>query len=159
MEHWAYPGVAVMRELGMIEGGYSNDYRLETRTGSRWGLQVRINHVMAVVNERTAVRGDGQIPLWATSIETDDVTVGLVFVTAAGCASIGDARWLSLCREGCGSIGPMPFSGAAEARDYLIERGVLDESALVHYPDYDEIASMGQLLFVLGSLYTALMAG
>ncbi|MCR4442979.1 MAG: FAD-dependent oxidoreductase [Peptococcaceae bacterium] len=29
MDHWAYPGVKAMRELGLAAGGYGNDYRLE----------------------------------------------------------------------------------------------------------------------------------
>lgn len=29
MDHWAYPGVKAMRELGLAAGGYSNDYRLD----------------------------------------------------------------------------------------------------------------------------------
>lgn len=29
MDHWAYPGVRVMRELGLAAGGYGNNYRLE----------------------------------------------------------------------------------------------------------------------------------
>jgi hypothetical protein len=30
MEHWAYPGLRVMRELGLAAGGYANDYHLDT---------------------------------------------------------------------------------------------------------------------------------
>ena len=29
MDHWAYPGVKVMRELGLAAGGYANNYRLD----------------------------------------------------------------------------------------------------------------------------------
>lgn len=29
MSHWAYPGVRVMRSLGVLDGGYDNDYRLD----------------------------------------------------------------------------------------------------------------------------------
>jgi hypothetical protein len=29
MDHWAYPGLRVMRELGLAAGGYSNDYKLD----------------------------------------------------------------------------------------------------------------------------------
>jgi len=29
MDHWAYPGVKVMRRLGLAAGGYANDYHLE----------------------------------------------------------------------------------------------------------------------------------
>ena len=30
MDHWAYPGLRVMRELGLAAGGYGNDYKLDT---------------------------------------------------------------------------------------------------------------------------------
>ena len=30
MEHWAYPGLRTMRELGLAAGGYGNDYKLDT---------------------------------------------------------------------------------------------------------------------------------
>ncbi len=39
MDHWAYPGVKVMRELGLIEGGYENDYGLE-REINKWNLEI-----------------------------------------------------------------------------------------------------------------------
>ncbi len=29
MEHWAYPGLKIMRELGLAAGGYENDYQLD----------------------------------------------------------------------------------------------------------------------------------
>ena len=28
-QHWAYGGVKTLRSLGVVHGGYSNDYRLE----------------------------------------------------------------------------------------------------------------------------------
>ena len=37
MDHWAYPAVKAMRELGLIEGGYNNDYRLKARQQSQPG--------------------------------------------------------------------------------------------------------------------------
>ncbi len=30
MNHWAYPGVKVLRSLGLVAGGYNNDYKLDT---------------------------------------------------------------------------------------------------------------------------------
>ena len=29
MDHWAYEGVKTLRSLGLLDGGYNNDYRLE----------------------------------------------------------------------------------------------------------------------------------
>lgn len=35
MDHWAYSGVKVIRSLGLLDGGYSNDYRLDEAVG-KW---------------------------------------------------------------------------------------------------------------------------
>lgn len=45
MDHWAYPGVKVIRALGLLDGGYSNDYRLEEPMG-KWRAQNLINNSM-----------------------------------------------------------------------------------------------------------------
>jgi hypothetical protein len=51
MEHWAYPGVRVTRELGLIEGGYTNDYGLERKI-NKWNLENKLNKVLRVAHER-----------------------------------------------------------------------------------------------------------
>lgn len=43
MDHWAYQGVKVIRSLGLLDGGYSNDYRLDEPMG-KWRLQNMINN-------------------------------------------------------------------------------------------------------------------
>jgi len=49
MEHWAYPGLAAMRELGLAAGGYSNNYQLDTPI-QYWDA----NYVIGQTLERTA---------------------------------------------------------------------------------------------------------
>ncbi|MDD2432873.1 MAG: FAD-dependent oxidoreductase [Clostridia bacterium] len=44
MEHWAYPGVRVMRELGLAAGGYANDYKLDTAI-NYWDANYVFNEV------------------------------------------------------------------------------------------------------------------
>ena len=46
MDHWAYPGVKVIRSLGLLDGGYDNNYHLED-TMSKWRYQNMINKAMA----------------------------------------------------------------------------------------------------------------
>ncbi len=46
MDHWAYPGVKVIRALGQLDGGYSNDYGLDKAMG-KGRLQNMINNVMS----------------------------------------------------------------------------------------------------------------
>lgn len=51
MDHWAYEGVRITRELGLIEGGYNNDYRLE-REANKWSIQNKFNKVIRVAHEK-----------------------------------------------------------------------------------------------------------
>lgn len=43
--HWAYEGVKIIRSLGLLDGGYNNDYRLEEKMG-KWRYQNLINKVL-----------------------------------------------------------------------------------------------------------------
>ena len=45
MLHWAYSGVKVLRSLGILDGGYSNDYKLDEPI-SRWRYQNMVNNVL-----------------------------------------------------------------------------------------------------------------
>jgi hypothetical protein len=45
MEHWAYEGVKTIRSLGLLDGGYNNDYRLEEPMG-KWRFQNLINKTL-----------------------------------------------------------------------------------------------------------------
>jgi hypothetical protein len=45
MSHWAYPGVKVVRSLGLLDGGYENNYRLEEKM-SKWRFQNLVNKVI-----------------------------------------------------------------------------------------------------------------
>lgn len=46
MDHWAYPGVKVIRSLGLLDGGYDNNYHLEDQM-SKWRYQNMINKAMS----------------------------------------------------------------------------------------------------------------
>jgi len=156
MDHWAYPGLVIVRELGMTEGGYNNDYRLENDVASRWPLQNRFNRLMRVVHERTASRGEKQIPSWEIELYHDEITVGDMFLVIAQGASLADNEWMA-SQWGTDDIQAIVFPDPGAARDYLIRFGILDDDVLRYFPDMDVIASHGQLLHVLGALYTTLM--
>jgi hypothetical protein len=157
MDHWAYPGLVVMRELGLAAGGYANDYRLDEEVPHRWALQNRANRMMSLISERTADRGIFRVPVWETSLDSDKVTVAQVLITAAQCLSAGDREWIQSSQAANGDkFEPMLFANAGEAEDYLMKRGVLDEDDLLHFPDTGEISTFGQLFYVLGSVYNQL---
>jgi hypothetical protein len=50
MEHWAYPGVKVMRELGLAAGGYTNDYRLDASI-QYWDADYMLGRVLERAQE------------------------------------------------------------------------------------------------------------
>ena len=161
MDHWAYPNLVILRELGMASGGYTNDYGLDDYIQNPKSIRYRADGIMKVLNERTADRGQFRIPLWEVSLDTNEATVGQVFMTAAKCASLGDREWLkeSQARQVTSgdAVEPMRFESAAKARDYLISRGVLNSDDLQHYPDLDATSTNGQLTSVMGALYNTLM--
>ena len=51
MDHWAYPAVVVTRELGLIEGGYNNDYRLE-REAAKASIENKLNKALRLAHEK-----------------------------------------------------------------------------------------------------------
>lgn len=44
-DHWAYEGVKIIRSLGLLDGGYNNDYRLEEKMG-KWRFQNLLNRTL-----------------------------------------------------------------------------------------------------------------
>jgi len=160
MNHWAYPGLVIVRELGLESGGYTNDYRLDEPVANRWALQSRGNQMLRVISERTEYRGEFKVPAWDIYLQTDEITVAQLFITAAECASLGDRDWLLASGATSGTpFEPMVFASADEARGYLVERGVLNAMNVRYFHDFDAIATNGQLMSILGSLYNVLMEG
>jgi len=152
MDHWAYPGVVVLRELALSMGGYNNEYRLDEDVSSRWTLQNNLNKIMRVVNERTAGRDMFQIPALEFSLQTDQITLNELFLPVAKCVSLGDRS-----RSPDKTPEPLTFDNAAKAMDYLVSLGVLDADVVDRYDDLDAIATIGQLQYLLGAMYTFLM--
>ena len=155
MYHWAYPGMLVMRRLGLAQGGYFNDYGFDNPATSRWALQSRFNQMMRVINERTADRGQNQIPAWLVHLDTDNITVGKLFTIAAQGASLGDPELLSA--QGVPPGQPAMFTDAWQARAYLTHKSVLDMWNIAYFHDIYATATIGQIMSILGNLYNVLM--
>ncbi len=133
MEHWAYPGVKVMRELGLIEGGYVNDYGLERRA-NKWNIENKLNKVLRLAHERN----EGvelrrvEVPLEATRRVFLEVVVE-------------------------GMTGKKP--GYEEALDLLKETGIVTPFLEKRFAYEEEASDFGEMLTVLANLYNYLMTG
>ena len=112
--------------------------------------------MMRIIHKWTAYRGEYQIPEWTIELNTDEVTLGMLMISAAQLASLGDREWIQ-SSPGTSGIVPMSFASAAEARDYLVACGVLEPHLLNHFLDLDNIVTVGQIMSILGSLFTHLM--
>jgi hypothetical protein len=110
------------------------------------------------MRERSKTHNSLRIPEWKISLDTDEITVGLVFLKTAECASlVGWGQYPDEQPDLDETPEPKAFANAAEARDYLVNQGILDAGILTHFPDIDAISTNGQLFCVVGALYTALM--
>ena len=140
MDHWSYPGLSVLRELGLVAGGYENDYRLDYGLRRRGELRNVINSVISIASERTAGRGTSQIPAFRVGLTASEITIGVLLSTAAQAASLGDE-----------------FDDEVLAREYLIALGILNDSNLHHFTDLSEITTNAHLYSILGALYDYFM--
>ena len=163
MDHWSYPGLVVLRELGLAAGGYSNDYKLDAgiekwdeKLTLRDNLQDMVNTVMRLAHERTEHLGVYRVPSYSVSLDMDaEVTVELLLLTAAQCAFVGDRDLMKENPSADDKI--LNFPNADATWEYLIHRGILEDSDLKNFLDFQKTATNGQLMHILGALYTALV--
>ncbi len=133
MEHWAYPGVKVMRELGLIEGGYVNDYGLERRA-NKWNIENKLNKVLRLAHERNE------------GVELRRLEVPL---------EVTRRVFLEVVAEGLTGK-KMDY---AEALDLLKEAGIVTPFLEKRFAYGDEAPDFGEMLTVLANLYNHLMDG
>lgn len=132
MDHWAYPGVRVMRELGLASGGYSNDYGLEKEV-EYWDVDRLLHSVIrraGQLNPRVSFR---EIPV------PERVTKGEVLLLAGEGLT---GRRLSL----------------AEAHKILEEKGILNEVLKERFLDREARPNFGEIYLLLARLYEYLLA-
>lgn len=56
MDHWAYPGLKVMRKLGLAAGGYTNDYRLDQGV-QPWDAVNYLNYIIKAIRQANPQSG------------------------------------------------------------------------------------------------------
>lgn len=132
MDHWAYPGVKVTRELGLIEGGYSNDYRLERKV-NKWSVENKINRVLRVAHEKNekVVERRLVIPENITGKE-------MVKAVAKGLTGMD-----------------LPFD---QAYSMLKEKGIISNALEAHVNNWDDRPDYAQMLTIIADLYQHLLS-
>ena len=128
MDHWAYPGVKVIRSLGLLDGGYSNDYRLDEPMG-KWRLQNMINNSLKKTGREFALVED----------ITDPVTNGNMIAVAARLADVHADTYEA------------QLNG-------LQEKGILTEEILSHLGAETETPLAAEAIMVVANLYQYYLA-
>ena len=128
MDHWAYPGVKVIRSLGLLDGGYSNDYRLDEPMG-KWRLQNMINNSLKKTGRKFALVED----------ITDPVTNGNMIAVAARLADVHADTYEA------------QLNG-------LQEKGILTEEILSHLGAETETPLAAEAIMIVANLYQYYLA-
>ena len=128
MDHWAYPGVKVIRSLGLLDGGYSNDYRLDEPMG-KWRLQNMINNSLKKTGSDFALVED----------ITDPVTNGNMIAVAARLADVHAGTYEA------------QLNG-------LQEKGIVTEEILNHLGAETETPLAAEAIIIVANLYQYYLA-
>lgn len=70
MDHWAYSGVKVLRSIGLLDGGYSNDYRLDEPIGK--------GRFINLLNNCLKKAGMGTVNVYVSDTPTNQEIIGTV---------------------------------------------------------------------------------
>lgn len=132
MDHWAYPQVKIMRELGLIEGGYNNDYRLE-REVNKWNVENKINKVLRLAHERNE-----NVQERPRLVIPENISLKVLIVSVA---------------EGLTGK-KLAFE---EARTLLKEKDILTSDLAGRIKDWDKTPDFAEMLTILANLYEHLM--
>ena len=133
MDHWAYPGVRVMRELGLAAGGYANNYRLDEPI-QYWDADYMLGRVLARIRQ---LRPD------------------LSFTGATGVAFPQNlTRQLLLAGISQALSGPRDDAPERDDRDILRQKGILIPEIEERIQENMQAApTFGELYMLLARLY------
>ena len=131
MLHWAYPGVKVLRSLGILDGGYSNDYKLDEPI-SRWRYQNMVNNVL----KKAGINQD--------YIEVND--------NPPNRQIIGTTARAIAAAEGMKYANEYQVYVAA-----LQERGILTDELIVYFADQEKNPNVAEIVQLMANTYHYLM--
>ncbi len=124
MDHWAYPGVKVLRSLGLMDGGYSNEYGLDKElTSGR--LQNLVNNTMAKTGK----------PIEKVLDVADPMTYDNLIAIVARVANVGGDHY------------EVRISALQNA-------GIVTDEILSHLGEANEKPLIGDAVMLVANLYT-----
>ncbi|MFZ7101393.1 MAG: FAD-dependent oxidoreductase [Peptococcaceae bacterium] len=122
-EHWAYDGVRVIRGLGLLDGGYNNDYRLEEPLG-KWRFQNLINKTL----EKAGRQSEEYIEV-SDPPTNEEILKGIAW----GLGYRTDSY--------------------AEAQEILAEKGVLTEKLRPYFAERDKQPQAAEVTVLAANVY------
>jgi hypothetical protein len=138
MSHWAYFGLSTLRRIGLMAGGYDNDYQLEAPM-YKWRLQHQLNGVV-----RKAGYSFGLI-------EFDDPTTSELIIDAVASVYLlsadGDTSWPTSRRSHEENLGLL--SGA----------GLLDPTLAAFFADGYSVPHAAEVSMLLANLFVHIPTG
>lgn len=141
MEHWAYPGVKVMRELGLAAGGYSNDYRLEAPVFC-WDADY---HLQQVIERLVNLKAGG---MEGTEESRDIRGTGITLQNVKFPENLTRGMFLVGLARALGEEAETP----QEALEVLREQGITPGMPEELLQDVDGQATFGELYVLLSNI-------
>lgn len=131
MNHWAYSGVKVLRSLGLLDGGYDNNYKLDEPMG-KWRYQNMLNGVL----KKAGITTD--------YIEVNDNVPNrqVIGTTARAAASF------------IGIKNPDDFEGY---KKWLLDEGILTPDLLEYFTDSEATPNAAETIMLCSNLYQWLL--
>ena len=126
MDHWAYEGVKTLRSLGLLDGGYNNDYRLE-ETITKYRFQNMYNGTLRKAGVALT-----------NPIEVNDPPTNKDIVMAVV--------------KGLGKSA----SNSTEAKEILIDKGILTQQLQIYFADDTKQPQAAEVIMLVGNAYNYL---
>jgi len=135
MDHWAYEGVKVLRSLGLLDGGYNNDYRLEVPM-SKWRYQNALNsslNKIAILYPKVT-KPDGSAVNAHYYEVNENPTVDEIIVTAAQAAGCSEQSYTA-CYE------------------WLQNNGLMDDELASYFANAEANPNAAEVIVLLANVY------
>ena len=142
MSHWAYDGLAALRRIGLMDGGYRNDYRLEEPM-DKWRFQYLLNGV---------VRKAGYI-MDPFEIEDPATCEQILDRVASAFLAAQEYSLLAKASEPGGEDDSGTERCHLDNRVILLGAGILDQGLMDYFVDSDRVPLAAEVAMLLTNLY------